>query len=398
MSAEISVSQAHRHASNAEDYTKEGLLSLIILIQAADEHFKSAEAFQQCVERTGDERTKKILKMFSNEHEKLGKDLQKKISKLQEEGGDPTQPHPPQITPSRNRSENFRSKSPYESARRPPYYPGPPHSGYSSPQIDESYMVLGNQSESHETFDQFWKSLEGMLDKLSQPVAFATAPLAQQNSASPSGKENKSVGSMSTLRNPPKQRHNHDKPIADSFYEIEEVSAGDDDDSFFMVSPSKGSNSLTQENDALKARVLELETRLQRSERMRIEQEEQLRERVEVARREAHRVKASGILPPRPPPPLDLGPLNVALSSLPQNKEVQLNRRIKDLEDELKLSKLENEKQKAIIVKFKERWEKLKESAKKKRQAKLNFSNETNLAEQRIDEEPEAETEAIVDL
>ena len=28
-----------------------------------------------------------------------------------------------------------------------------------------------------DTFNQFWKDLEGMLDNLSQPVAFATAPL-----------------------------------------------------------------------------------------------------------------------------------------------------------------------------------------------------------------------------
>jgi hypothetical protein len=30
-----------------------------------------------------------------------------------------------------------------------------------------------------DTFNQFWKDLEGMLDNLSQPVAFATAPLAR---------------------------------------------------------------------------------------------------------------------------------------------------------------------------------------------------------------------------
>lgn len=33
--------------------------------------------------------------------------------------------------------------------------------------------------EHNEAFDQFWKTLEGMLENLSQPVAFATAPLAK---------------------------------------------------------------------------------------------------------------------------------------------------------------------------------------------------------------------------
>ena len=34
------------------------------------------------------------------------------------------------------------------------------------------------QSEPGDAFNQFWKIMEGMLDHLSQPVAFATVPLA----------------------------------------------------------------------------------------------------------------------------------------------------------------------------------------------------------------------------
>ena len=49
--------------------------------------------------------------------------------------------------------------------------------------------------------------------------------------------------------------------------------------------------------------------------------------------------------------------------------------------------------QKAMIVKFRERWEKLKESAKRKKQAKA-AAEATNVVADRIDEEPEAEAEA----
>ena len=38
--------------------------------------------------------------------------------------------------------------------------------------------MLFFQSDPGDAFNQFWKILEGMLDNLSQPVAFATAPLA----------------------------------------------------------------------------------------------------------------------------------------------------------------------------------------------------------------------------
>jgi hypothetical protein len=47
-----------------------------------------------------------------------------------------------------------------------------------------------------------------------------------------------------------------------------------------------------------------------------------------------------------------------------------------------------------MIAKFRERWERLKESAKRKRDAKAKAVSDTNVREQRIDEEPEAEIAA----
>lgn len=43
-------SQAHQHSANADDYMSQGLL-----IPAAEEHKKAAEAFQACVEASNDE-------------------------------------------------------------------------------------------------------------------------------------------------------------------------------------------------------------------------------------------------------------------------------------------------------------------------------------------------------
>lgn len=42
--------QAHQHAANADDYLAQGLL-----IPAAEEHYKAAEAFQACVEASNDD-------------------------------------------------------------------------------------------------------------------------------------------------------------------------------------------------------------------------------------------------------------------------------------------------------------------------------------------------------
>ena len=49
--------------------------------------------------------------------------------------------------------------------------------------------------------------------------------------------------------------------------------------------------------------------------------------------------------------------------------------------------------QKAMITKFRERWDKLKESAKRKKDAKASAEAAKSGARERIDEEPEAEAE-----
>ena len=52
MSTEASdrIQQAHQHVQNAEEYDVQGLL-----IPAAEEHYKAAEAFQVCMEQATDE-------------------------------------------------------------------------------------------------------------------------------------------------------------------------------------------------------------------------------------------------------------------------------------------------------------------------------------------------------
>jgi hypothetical protein len=49
--------------------------------------------------------------------------------------------------------------------------------------------------------------------------------------------------------------------------------------------------------------------------------------------------------------------------------------------------------QKAMIAKFRERWDKLKESARRKREAKAAAEAQSAPVHERIDEEPEGEAE-----
>lgn len=152
-----------------------------------------------------------------------------------------------------------------------------------------------------------------------------------------------------------------------------------------------------------------MQKRLESAERMlklRQEHDQQLRENIVAARREAQRAMGASLhaaqrtgqstfdlpnlnlnLVPAPPPVV---PIPISTN---RDREAQLSRRAKELEEELRVMRVENEKQKAMIAKFRERWDKLKESARRKREAKAAVEAHHAPVHERIDEEPEAEAE-----
>ncbi|PSS37410.1 hypothetical protein PHLCEN_2v746 [Hermanssonia centrifuga] len=397
--------------------------------------------------------------MLYNEHSKAGKELQRKIAKLREENKDPSLP---QKVPSRMAAAAGSAIStpliPPQPQRSPPLHLTQNQLSESQQTVDESFMLLGQKSEPGDAFNHFWKITEGMLEHLSQPVAFATAPLAPPSN-SPSGSRRrdgnassdtdvedpitktlnrgldfvKAARSKMLIRNdsgtytsdsdsgrpglstfPPKPQ-----PIGDDW--DEDVGFDDDDmaDSFCLV-PSKADapvSLLKKENAVLKDQLEKERLKLAVAERMlkqRQEQDQHLRDSIMLARKEAQRAMTSSMalrpqqLPPpiipAPPPPVDIAALNINVppvlpplvptnAGLTRDREAQLVRRVRELEEDVRTMRIENDKQKAMIAKFRERWEKLKESAKKKKEAKV-AAEATNVVNDRIDEDPEAEAEA----
>ncbi|KZT69081.1 hypothetical protein DAEQUDRAFT_738400 [Daedalea quercina L-15889] len=490
------LNTAHQHAANADDYVAQGLL-----VPAAEEHYKAAEAYQACVEAATDENTKRTLRMLCNDHSKAGKELQRRIAKLREENKDPNLPQKP--TSGGPSSSN---------ATRPvmlPSAPSPPPQAQnrlsdSQQMVDESFMLLGQRcsalsaeracalklsglpllskqadfgeasqvrqraghmlpisSDSGDPFNQFWKITEGMLDYLSQPVAFATAPLAPPSPAEGSRRRDGSsssdtdleeaiskrisrgIGLVKAARSRMLTRHDSSattsdsesgragpstfppKPVQDAvredwddeFRADDVVSAEDDMADSFCLIPSKsdpGASTLKKENDSLRVDVEELRKRLASAEgmlKMRQEQDQQLRDSILLARKEAHRAMISSTVGPvqrSAQPGIDLASLNINVPPVPppvaalnpgnlgRDREAQLVRRVRELEEEARTLRVENEKQKAMIVRFRERWEKLKESAKRKKEAKA-AAEATNIVHERIEEDPEAEAEAEKD-
>ncbi|KAH9934881.1 uncharacterized protein B0H18DRAFT_951400 [Fomitopsis serialis] len=456
------LNTAHQHAANADDYVAQGLL-----IPAAEEHYKAAEAYQACVEAATDENTKRTLRMLCNDHSKAGKELQRRIAKLREENKDPSLPQKPAgAAPS---SSNAARPVTLPTAPSPP-----PHAqnrmSDSQQTVDESFMLLGQRSDSGDPFNQFWKITEGMLDYLSQPVAFATAPLAppppaestrrrdtssssdtdledaiskrisrgiglvkaarsrmltrHDSSATTSDSENGRAGPSTFPPRPPQSSPDAARDDWDDEFRADDAATGmsmispEDDmaDSFCLI-PSKSdtpADNMKRENETLHTDVEELRKRLASAEgmlKMRQEQDQQLRDSILLARKEAHRAMISSVVAPTPRPSqpgIDLASLNINVPPVPppvaalnpgnpgRDREAQLVRRVRELEEEVRTLKAENEKQKAMIVRFRERWEKLKESAKRKKVAKA-AAEATNIVNERIEEDPEAEAEAEKD-
>jgi len=374
--------------------------------------------------------------MLYNEHTRAAKELQRRIAALREEGIDPTlpqKPTPPRPLPASPPTTHGSSPSPL----------GYPKERLPDSQVDESFMLLGQQStDAGDAFNTFWKAME-QLDHVSQPLAFATASLgltessqrelnrngsyssdtdtdgsvrhrrallgSRQKAQSPDGT---SPATLDDPHSPDAAKPSHlGQSVIDIRNEFDEIAEEDYDssDSFcFIPSKSEPSHSvLREENSILRSELEGMQKRLENAERMlklRQEQDQQLRENIAVARREAHRAMGASLHAAQRTgqSTFDLSSLNLNLVPAPppvvpvstnRDREVQLSRRVKELEEELRAVRVENEKQKAMIAKFRERWDKLKESARRKREAKAAAEAQNAPVHERIDEEPEAEAE-----
>ncbi|KAJ3883767.1 hypothetical protein F5051DRAFT_390866 [Lentinula edodes] len=414
---ELPMNTAHQHAANAEDYMNSGLL-----VPASEEHFKAAEAYTAAVDCTEDASTKHTLQMLCNEHRRTGKELLRKIAKLESEGKDPTEPQKNnQIQTSSNPQTIAGSSRIIRSA------PPQQHLTDSQVAVDESFMLLaGQRSDPGDAFNQFWNIMQGMLDNLSQPVAFATVPLGVEAIPGPSSPRRDSSLSSDTESEEPivsrltrklgmgrptsamqsKTLSRSLKTPISSELELEDddfFDEGDDLSGSFYVIPSESTMSfLKKENVALKAEIELTQKRLEASERvlqMRKEQDMQLRESIVQASKEAQRAMGASFVGQRGQIAPDFASvnLNVPASALPipgihTAREGQYMRKVKELEEELRSLRNENEKNKAMIVKFRERWEKLKESAKRKKESKA-AAEAAQAVRERIVEEPETEDE-----
>ncbi|KAJ7905275.1 hypothetical protein B0H14DRAFT_3102770 [Mycena olivaceomarginata] len=395
----ITLTQAHEHAANAEDFLSQGLL-----IPASEEHYKAAEAYEQALERSNDESAKRTLKLLYNEHHKAGKELQRKIEQLKAEGKDPSLPHkpdPPQLS-------SYALQ--LSSISRP--------MTDSQGTVDESFMLLGGQrSDPGDAFNQFWNIMQGMLDNLSPARAPESAPpnhVVRTKLSSHAGlRRDGSLSSDTDIEEPMVTRFarrlgmSGDTKKSSSILNTKRVATPDPEDdfdegdelteSFFLIPSTSDSppTTLKQDNASLRLEVEVLKKRLEATERvlqLRREQDVHLRDSIFQATKEAQRAMGASVVGQ----PFLVPNASVLRESpgMKSGREAQYARRVKELEDELRTVRLENDKQKTMIVRYQEKWEKLKESAKRRKETKAAAAAEaikspSPLVRERIPEEPE---------
>ncbi|CAI2173096.1 1577_t:CDS:10 [Funneliformis geosporum] len=250
----------------------------------------------------------------------------------------------------------------------------------SSEKIEESYMMLKGNNESTDDdeadpFNKFWDIVEGLVQKISNPVAFATVPL--------NGAYSRASLDQNTIQPSLPIRYNtvNENIVDDS--KVEELSAAMME-SFYIIPKDQRPNSRTGkppqtssssspstpipseskdstktleeysiENKQLKTIIDKLSKRMLSYEKA-AEENNMLKSSIlqfkNDVQKQAKRIKVKQTSPE---------------SSTVGNAHLQ--KRIKELEEENRVLKSERDKQNELIVKYKDRWEKLKESAKKKR-------------------------------
>ncbi|KAJ3253349.1 hypothetical protein HK103_000728 [Boothiomyces macroporosus] len=401
---------AHQFATNAEEYMEKGDLA-----NACTAHFRAAgrndlikEQYLLAMNDTTDpevslinQQAVKTLKLLYASHTRNGKELQRRLN------SPPTIRHQqsaPVITSKSSGKEERRISSefgkgavhlysnPKRTQEKEPdmgsrqFFMGQPMESINlqaqnlSPMVNasvaqvpvensellnselNSYLVLDQdakevKSDEDDPFDKFWDAVEGLVQKISGPVAFTTAPISKSD-------EHKFNVLDSTLPN---------STFLNSYMIIPPNSKTKQDP---HTNPAFTTNVRTKtleeyqiENEQLKHTVDQLTKRVAELEKTQ-QENTMLRSSIIQFRQDVqkHRQLNQSIPPGRPQRSKLSMSVMPAVPTQPESTDVGgLQSRIKELEAQLKIVSEQHQQQLR-------KWEKLKETAKKKRESKLEQS------------------------
>ncbi|KAG2219925.1 hypothetical protein INT45_010439 [Circinella minor] len=382
--------KGHSYANAAEDYEDREAW-----VEAAEAHSNAAEQFQKAIEFTQDAVTCKTLRLLHLDHLRKAKELERKITKIKQQQEE-EQEKQRQLQQQQNqrplRQSNHNTTTTFDmnglrhalQTSRRLQHPNNYHntisttSGTTSPAIGGSYAVLppdgrlddeDNEDES-DPFNKFWEVVETLVDKLSNPVAFASVPLNENDNPTPAWNLQK-----------------HEKQDEDE----DGVAAKMVESYFFVPEPRQGNlrqHDYAAENEQLKKQIEQLVKRVQTLEKT-AEESNMLKSSILQFRndvqKQAKRIMQShdyshmrasssaALMATSNTNTPSYNPItNISSSSSYIRPSSDLAARVKELEEENRQLRIQSEKQQALMNKYRERWEKLKESAKKRRSQQPN--------------------------
>ncbi|ORZ16475.1 hypothetical protein BCR42DRAFT_36585 [Absidia repens] len=447
MNSEAPVNSGHAYANAAEEYEDRELWS-----KAIEAHQNAAEQFRKSLEYTQDAETGKSLRLLISNHTRKIKEHERKVAKLkseqeqlekqqrhlqqQEEQELPGQPKqqqqqtgtPVDIVYNQQsisdhlvgiNNHNGLGKNDINMRGLSNALPGmtcqttgnglsllgridkkkvneSSHNG----SIGESYALLSTDNydaddDASDPFNKFLRVVETLVDQLSNPVAFASAPLNEDDVPTPYQQK---LLVADGPNSPPPDSDNDNIMDASAMME-----------SFFFVPDNQGDTTLSSsntfkdqdmetlqmQNEQLRRRVEQLSRQVQSLEKT-AEERNMLKSSILQFRNDVQR-QAKRIMQTHESTSMRsssvalLGnsginasathnsyPRHPGMNQTTNGSTAELVTRLKDTEDENKRLKDQLDKQQVLMNKYRERWEKLKESAKKRRAQPADASNSSS--------------------
>ncbi|KAH8554669.1 hypothetical protein BGW37DRAFT_480606 [Umbelopsis sp. PMI_123] len=399
------VNAGHAYANEADDCEDREQWE-----KAATAHSLAAEQFQKAIVFAQDPEAVKTLRLLVMNHTRKAKALSLKAAKANEpqssnrsSDSPSTSSHttssPSSSKPNHNKLQHTSDRLNNLSIHNTNGYHDRsiPSTSYSvnhqshlldigSQTIDESYALLNDQNDDDsDPFNKFWNAVETLVQKLSNPVAFASVPLNEEDNPKALMEESSAYAAQQGGLSKLPIQHQIEASMMESFFVVQPQTpsgpkitidgAGNAGSSEAPIG-SKTIEEYAMENKQLKNTVDKLSRQVsywkKAAEEGNVLKSSIIQFRNDVEK-QAKRIRqsqesmkssmingqygAASILS-KPTKPSEGS--SVSSTTSPQA-------RIKELEDEVMALRLEYNRQKDLMGKYKERWEKLKESAKKRR-------------------------------
>ncbi|GAA5806242.1 hypothetical protein HPULCUR_011773 [Helicostylum pulchrum] len=384
------VNAGHHYANLAEDFEEQEKW-----LMAAEAHSDAAAKFETALNDTTDEEATKTLRLLTSNHKRKANELTRKSQRVinaaanqrmrQMVGNTPMPPNGLRHALPDNR-HSMTGNLLVSRLARGEYGEGSHHR---TSEIGESYALLSNEDHDDDPFNKFLEAVEGLVQQLFNPaVAFTSAPLNENDIPVP------------ILTTPTEEKMLEEETpnnldgtgMMDSYYLVPSPDGSDDVENFrnlvnkteSISIKNKQEKSLRQqqqediklENEKLRAQVAQLNRRV-KSLQMTAEEGNMLKSSVLQFRNDVH-IQAKRIMQShhessmRSSAAALLGPGSTTISSSIRHPTLagsghDLASRLRELEAENIKLRTDHENQKVSINKYCERWEMLKENAKKRR-------------------------------